>query len=341
MGEEYNQEASKISIVVPVYNVQPYLEKCLDFLIRQSQPNIEIIVVNDGSTDNSLDIIHRYALKDQRIRVIDKANEGLGAARNAGLKISTGKYVMFVDADDWISNEACNKLLSIAENSNADVVIFDLTFYDNKRYITREQYQTQTAISGEEYLLSAMRNGGFSPTVCNKFVRREIIENIFFPEDTKHEDIYFTILSLLECKRVVTTNDVSYYYRINRLGSLTNMLNFEDFQDILNIYKIIFSKLEDKDMNYIYKNQFFLLNIVERINMEVLLKLINGTRVVDRDMTVFNLRSNPWFKSLAKYYIRHGRLSKHRIMLIAFFISPRLFESLGHLYYAAQKARKK
>lgn len=122
-----------ISIIVPVYNVEKYLPQCLESLINQTYANIEIICVNDGSTDNSLEILDKYAKRDSRIIVINQKNSGVSVARNAALKIISGKYLMFVDGDDWIELNNCETAYNLIEKYNADVVMWSyIREYPNK-----------------------------------------------------------------------------------------------------------------------------------------------------------------------------------------------------------------
>ena len=114
----------KVSIIVPVYNVEKYLSTCLDSLINQTLTDIEIICVNDGSTDSSLAILKDFANKDSRIKILDKQNEGVSVARNLGIEVATGQYLMFVDSDDYLIENACEKALNIIEYDGSDICIF-------------------------------------------------------------------------------------------------------------------------------------------------------------------------------------------------------------------------
>lgn len=116
---------AEVSIIVPVYNVESYLAKCLDSCINQNFTDMEIVCVNDGSNDSSVEILQAYSKFDSRIKIINKKNGGLSSARNAGIAEACGKYIMFVDSDDWISSDAVGKLYKNAEDNNSDVVIFD------------------------------------------------------------------------------------------------------------------------------------------------------------------------------------------------------------------------
>ena len=113
-----------ISIIIPVYKVEPYLRNCLDSIVNQTNRNLEIILVDDGSPDKSGDICDAYAAADERIIVIHQNNQGVSAARNAGLDIAKGDYILFVDSDDWIEQETCEAVLDLALKNNADLVCF-------------------------------------------------------------------------------------------------------------------------------------------------------------------------------------------------------------------------
>ena len=114
----------KISVIVPVYNVEPYLPQCLDSLIEQTFNDIEIICVNDGSTDGSLNVLNHYAAKDSRIKVIDKPNGGVSSARNRGLDAAQGEYISFVDGDDWLKQNAYEEIISAVDKRNVDMAVF-------------------------------------------------------------------------------------------------------------------------------------------------------------------------------------------------------------------------
>ncbi|MBQ8784417.1 MAG: glycosyltransferase family 2 protein [Alphaproteobacteria bacterium] len=112
-----------VTVVIPVYNVEKYLEQCLDSVINQTYKDIEIICINDGSTDNSITILEKYALSDNRIKIISQTNQGISAARNAGIKVATGKYITFLDSDDFLSRDAIEKMVTAIENNYVDFVV--------------------------------------------------------------------------------------------------------------------------------------------------------------------------------------------------------------------------
>ena len=152
----------KISVIIPVYNVENYLSECLDSIINQSLNDIEIICINDGSTDNSLKILQDYEKRDNRIRVINQKNSGLGATRNVGLSLSEGKYVYFMDSDDYLELSTLEELYHLAETNSLDIVLFKLiNFYDE----TGEKFPT--------------------PYYDMTFLRDRVQSNVFNYEDVK------------------------------------------------------------------------------------------------------------------------------------------------------------
>ena len=175
----------KISVIVPVYNIERYLNKCLNSIVAQSLKEIEIIIVNDCSLDNSLKIIERYMKKDKRIILINKIkNEGLTSARNSGLEIAQGKYILHIDGDDWIEQDYLKDMYETAEKYKADMVVSDFYFdYENEKLV----YQSdQFGITGEKIEnKNAIENlcyGSF-PAIWNKLIKKEIYikNNIKFP----------------------------------------------------------------------------------------------------------------------------------------------------------------
>ena len=147
----------KVSIVVPVYNVEKYLKRCVDSLIGQSYPNLEILLVDDGSKDSSLSICKEYELKDSRIRALHKENEGLGLTRNYGIERATGKYITFVDSDDYLTSDAVEAMLGKAEATDADVVIANMFYKDEEMIVycnfSNQEVGYDTSILNDEKIL--------------------------------------------------------------------------------------------------------------------------------------------------------------------------------------------
>ena len=213
-----------ISIIVPVYNAEKYLSRCIESILNQTHRNIQLVIINDGSTDGSLEIIERYALADGRILLINKENTGVSDSRNKGLDIATGEFVGFVDADDYIEPNMYEVLLQ--EITDADAAICCCGYrqeFENYRYdisINERQvfYSTEEIIS--QYLRQDIRNGIFDGN-WNKLFRTELLKNIRY-EDIKHgEDILFQFKAFLNSSRVVCVPDLLYHYISNK-NSATN-----------------------------------------------------------------------------------------------------------------------
>ena len=238
----------KVSVIVPVYNVEIYLRKCLDSIIGQTLKDIEIIVVNDGSTDSSLSICEEYAEKDKRIILISKENRGLPHTRNAGLKIAKGEYISFIDSDDYIEENMLETLYNLGQKSSADIIFCDNDIINIKQFKCKTYpYPTgKTVYSSEfkkdiDYFLN-----GYIMTVWRKIYRRDFLsENNIWFDDTMlyQEDIPFTTLCMQKAKSICGTNEVLYHYVI-RDGSLVNNFFLKLLDIFLNLNKEILENYE-------------------------------------------------------------------------------------------------
>jgi len=222
----------KISIIVPVYNVECYLAECIDSIVGQTYRDIEIIIVNDGSIDNSLAIINNYAVKDCRIIVINQKNQGLSVARNAGIERATGDYVMFIDSDDYISLDICQIVVEEIQKSNSpDMFIYGrYRFYNDKKKYVEDSIVIDdytTTYTGLDYLKKSLLKNKFHASACNKIYKREFInrKSLRFIKGIYHEDLYFTFSSLLFASKVCLLPSVYYYYRWERPNSIMNVVN--------------------------------------------------------------------------------------------------------------------
>lgn len=217
-------EDSLISIIVPVYNVSKYLEKCIESLVNQTYKNLEIILVDDGSTDNSLAICHKYSGIDSRIKVLHKENGGLSSARNAALDILEGEYLMFVDSDDWIDVEMIHKLYSELKNRNADIAIcnFERTSNENNKIDNRsnEAILEMTSIEALRNLYSDNIEVQMITSWC-KLYKSNLFKQIRFPEGKIHEDEFTTYRLYSKSEKIIYLDEKLYYYRITP-GSIMN-----------------------------------------------------------------------------------------------------------------------
>lgn len=220
-----------LSIIVPVYNVESYLEICLRSLVGQTLRDIEIILIDDGSTDRSGEIAQAFADKDSRIRLIRQRNQGQGMARNVGLDMANGKYLAFVDGDDWVILSAYEHLVEVAENFAVDMVMGNVLFcYSNgrrkDRYKRTDKSIFEKVLSGPECLIRLNEQNAFSPMIVTYLYRRDMLEkhNIRF-ESTIHEDELWVPQTFCFAQNVKVIDFNFYGYR-QREGSTMNSMNY-------------------------------------------------------------------------------------------------------------------
>lgn len=238
-----------ISVIVPVYKVERYIDRCVSSLVNQTLKNIEIILVDDGSPDKCPTICDRYVNEDPRIRVIHKNNEGLGYARNSGMSIAKGKYVAFVDSDDYVAVDFLEELYILAEKNNADACVGGNTSVTRQGFIQYPHEYAGTVFSNKEIvekflptMLGYKYDGtGYSGmSVWRGIYKREVIESnkIRFPSERQYisEDAVFDLLLYPKMEKVVISNTVSYFYCYNG-ASLTTTYNPKRFDKYVELYK--------------------------------------------------------------------------------------------------------
>lgn len=212
----------KISVIVPVYNTENYLRECFDSLVSQTYKNIEFIIVNDGSKDNSIKIINEYSEKYPNFKVINQENRGYSGARNSGLKIAEGDYIGFVDSDDYISPVMFEKMAQAAEKEQSDIVSCGFfRVFDNKKVKDSNELYVSLLSKEKENIPELLLDHAF---VWNRIYRKKMLEenNIIFPYDIDFgEDIFFHKKALIFAKKVSYIRDVLYYYRQERKGAQT------------------------------------------------------------------------------------------------------------------------
>ena len=253
-----------ISIIVPVYNGERYIFKCLNSLLNQTLKEIEIIVVNDGSSDRTIEILRKLAKKDFRIKIINyKKNQGCSKARNIGIRVAKGKYLSFIDSDDYIDKDYYKVLYKSIEKNEADLVVCGIKEIENNkllREVTVRDYKTLLDFACDENIF------GFP---VNKLYKKEIIaqNNIIFPEKISlSEDLVFNFRYLLKIKKVVSEKTIFYYYIKHSTNTTKNKflypIRYKALEEIIN--DILHSRLEKKEKNKIIndliKKSFIKLN---------------------------------------------------------------------------------
>lgn len=212
-----------ISVIIPIYNVEKYLPKCVDSVINQTYKDIEIILVDDGSPDRCPEICDEYTKIDDRIKVIHKLNGGLSDARNAGLDIATGEYIGFIDSDDYIDEHMYEDMLSAIENADADLCIcgFDRVDEDGKN---KSSTHFENAMLSEEQAYEMLVQGNVYFIVAwNKLYKRSVVNNLKFKKGKIHEDEFIMHHVYGECTKIVTL-EKSYYYYLIRDTSITGVV---------------------------------------------------------------------------------------------------------------------
>lgn len=240
----------KISIIIPVYNSEKFISKTISCLKRQTLDDLEFIIVNDGSTDNSLNICKNLTKGDKRFNIISQANKGVSAARNEGIKYAHGKYFLFLDSDDTFDDDMCESMYKVATEQDADLIIFGIKIQEldgNVRYMNNtkvtEKWDLNKALT--EFYNRRRLNIG----VHTKLFGRNIIEKIKFEEGKKiNEDKFFLFEGILNAEKIIYSDQCKYLY-IRRMGSASNSSYHPKYKDAIyfskKIIKIVNSKFPE------------------------------------------------------------------------------------------------
>jgi len=235
-----------ISVIVPVYNVEEYLEECLESIKQQTFTDIEVILVNDGSTDGSREICERFCQKDSRFKLINQENQGQSVARNRGVKESVGKFIMFVDSDDVINKNLLEVLLPYMK-TEVDIVECRMTRKKEEFYLNKP---SKIVFKGnaKEAILNCIEIKEVKFCPVTKLYRREIVEKVPFLEGYIYEDVFTGINYLKHMRKIVVVDYIGYYYRVRPNSTMTKSYTEKD----LDIFKVgnqlIDSFKDDEDM---------------------------------------------------------------------------------------------
>lgn len=252
----------KISVIIPVYNTGDYLKECIDSVLNQALTDIEVICINDGSTDNSLEILKNYQKTDSRIKVIDQNNIGLGATRNVGLDISQGEYILFLDSDDYLDSNSLDYLYNTSKDKDLDILMFKIANFNNKT-----KKESHSPYFDMDFLREIVEDSVFSwvdirdcifdvsVTMPSKLFKKELISEIRFPEGLLFEDNLFFIKVLFKAQRIYFADEYLYYRRI-RPDSITNSYH-ENFTDCMAIYDLIIDFVKEIDKFEEFNVQIF------------------------------------------------------------------------------------
>lgn len=243
-------EKIAISVIIPVYNVEKYLEECLESVITQDIRELEIICINDGSTDGSQEILNAYAKKDNRIVIVNQKNQGLSCARNAGIDCARGEYLFFLDSDDCLAEHALKKLYSSAQEENVEILTFDAEcFYETEELRKREykdnyyrkKREYARVCTGEELFCEFMENDDFCDGACILFISRSWLDRIGirFTPGILHEDCLFSFQCYMKAKKMNHKKWECLRYRIREDSIMTSKPSFSSLLGRLVCYKEI------------------------------------------------------------------------------------------------------
>jgi len=291
-----------ISIIIPVYNVEPFLERCIESITRQTYYNLEIILVNDGSTDNSKWICEKWQKKDVRIKLINKKNGGLSDARNCGLNIAHGEYITFVDSDDWVLPTYIEELYSSCIEFSADIVICGGNWVDNNGIIQNDgiyQFNDLISFTGKEILeklvkttfIEFEKNSTLLCVAWNKLYKRELFKNLRYKVGFKHEDEIIIHRLFANSNKVVVIKSALYMY-VQRSDSIMGeerkqkrdfcsaemLYAYADRAKCL--YENDFSDLSEKLYNYVYNMSLWIsFNKIEEITKKEFIIYIKALKI--------------------------------------------------------------
>lgn len=255
-------EDKLISIIVPVYKVEKYLSRCIDSIIKQTYSNLEIILVDDGSPDNSGKICDEYAKRDERIKVIHKLNGGLSDARNYGLDVATGDYIGFVDSDDYIKEDMFQTLYYLCEENEADISI--ISFYEimeNKIIGVRDSGELQI-LNKIEAIKELLIDTRIQSYVWNKLFKKQLFTDIRFPTGKNFEDIATTLILFERCNKIVRLEEPKYYY-LRRNDSIVGVRNYKTYHDYMEVILDKYLYLKDKYPQIeVYNAYNFVINMI-------------------------------------------------------------------------------
>ena len=291
----------KVSIIVPVYNEEEYVSTCLISLINQTLDDIEIILIDDNSTDNSLNILLDYAKKYPNIKVYhNEKNIGQGASRNRGLSLATGEYIGFVDSDDYIRNTMYEDMYKAVLNNNyPEVVTTEIMFVKDDGYANRD---LEFLARGKEKIINPTLDKNAviseSPAVCNKIFRRDTLKDFYFVEDSLFEDIPFSYTKYMEASKVVSVSSINYFYRrdINRGVSSTNYRENSHITDIFKVLDRLGFDMRKSSRYEVFKDEIKLIQLAYSL---IRVEEVNNWQV---DMDKKNLIKDKMFSLIEDKY---------------------------------------
>ena len=297
----------KISVIVPVYNVEDYLAKCLDSLVNQTLEDIEIIVVNDGSPDNSDKIIKEYAKKYDSIKSFKKENGGLSDARNYGIEKATGEYIAFIDSDDFISNDMLDKMYKKAKNDKLDIVLCDtINLYENGEQVLVKSNLGYSNDVVRNYLISP-------PMACIRLYKRGLFNNKKKKKSLFYEDLELTPKLVKYTKKIGFINEGLYYY-LQRNGSIMKQKEFND--KLLDIFTVLETNRKDLYKDYPQEIEYMYITHLLRTATLRFLDYPNSGEYLERINVTIRDHFPTWNKNI---YLKKSSIKTKLICYLAYY----------------------
>lgn len=329
----YRDKIPFVSYIVPVYNKEMYIEQCVTSIEKNGIDSYEIIIIDDGSTDNSLSLVNELKKNNDRIKCIKQNNKGVSAARNLGIKKAKGKYIQFVDSDDLLKSNYLIEIRKIIENSEVDIIFFDyLNFYSYDEII--EEIDPVFSFKELELFdIESLFNKYILHNIGTKIYRREVIQNLFFNEKISlYEDISFCLNTIMQSSKMIYIDKKIYFYRRNVLNSLSNH-TCSDTRDCLDFYiETVRNFLNKYSLNpeLFYKNIFGCICMCLENSLLISKELFNRNyyhfnRLSHELLLIENVFSNTRIKKFFVYlFFKSKCFAKIYLILIITFYERRL-----------------
>ena len=333
----------KYSIIIPVYNAEKQLKRCIESIINQSYDNYELLLINDGSKDNSLYICNKY--KSNKVRIINKKNEGVSCSRNLGLLYATGNYIMFVDSDDWLELNALEKITKIiSKNPNIEILKFNYYHETNKRLFKNNIDKLNiifnklyTANEYNKIICDTIKNSYFINTVWGEVIKKEVLLNVMFEKNIIYgEDLLFNTYLFMKASNIMFIDEYLYHYFINESGISLNIsydILEKKINDLLYIYPIIISNISKIDIN----NDFKLIDKFVKELTENLVKLCNTSKekndLIEFVKVIRNKKASFYFEKINIY-----KYINYKYFILLYMLKKRHF---NNFYEISNKLYKK
>lgn len=314
-----------ISIIIPCFNAEKTLEKCLKSVVQQFYANLEIIIIDDGSTDETSLIYNKFQSNDERILVLKQQNSGVSKARNTGVKAATGDYICFVDSDDWAELNYCSELYSLLVGENADISIVEASYEDeNGNVLCSKPISDEKIFDGNRALVLLLEDREIQSHPWGKLFKAELLKNVHFPENLKCFEDYSTLFKIFnKAVKVIKSNEKLYHY-IQREDSLSHNLSpataYQFFLAIMEVFEFWRNSAKVGDRNKIIKN------IVRKLLM-VLKRITRNTKEDEMKSEKEEIRRA--FNSFLKYSATDIGI-EYYFYLRLYYYFPNLYARLTH-----------